>query len=103
MMGTIISVILGGISVIFGGIITWFVAWHYYKREGEELRHEAKELRKLNSMILIALEKQGWVKLNQDQDGNITGFVFEYAGNIPLHLGVSGNTEFDPGKKREGP
>jgi hypothetical protein len=92
-MGTIINVILGG-------IITWFLAWYYYKRAGEELRHEAEKLRKLNSMILIALEKQGWVKLNRDKDGNITGFLFEYAGNIPLHLGISSHTEFDSGKKR---
>ncbi len=82
------------ISLLAGAFVTWIVARYYYMRAGDELRQEASELRKLNSMILQALEKKGWVKLDRDASGKILGFVFEYAGSGEIHLGISSETEF---------
>jgi len=44
-------------SIIIGGLITWGVAYLYYSKAGEELRNEARELRKLNVLIIHAMEE----------------------------------------------
>lgn len=69
------------VSIVIGAAVTWAVAWYYYKRAGDELRDEARELRKLISMVLTAMERQGSARLSRDTEGNIVGFVFEYEGN----------------------
>ena len=33
-------------SILIGSTVTWFVAWFYYKRAGDELRKEAELLQK---------------------------------------------------------
>ena len=93
----IFSVVTTVASVILGGVITWAAAWHYYKRAGDELRGEAKELRKLISMVLTAMERQGSAKLNRDAEGNIVGFVFEYEGSGGLSFHGSLDRKFIPG------
>jgi hypothetical protein len=75
------------VSIAIGAAVTWAVAWYYYKRAGDELQGEAKELRKLISMVLTAMEHQGSAKLNRDAKGNIVGFVFEYEGGGALRFG----------------
>jgi len=84
------------ISLFIGAAVTWIIAWFYYKKAGDKLRKEAAELRKLNSIILTALERQGWAKLNRDKSGNIIGFIFEYTGSVGIRLGSSVETEFVP-------
>lgn len=65
------------VGILVGALITWAVAYVYYKRAGDELRGETAELRKLMTIMLTAMERQGWAKLNRDSSGNIIGFVFE--------------------------
>lgn len=47
------------VGILVGALITWIVAHVYYKRAGDELRGEAAELRKLMTMMLTAMERQG--------------------------------------------
>lgn len=68
-------------ATIIGGLISLAVAHLYYKRAGEELRNEAAALRKFATMMLTAMEGQGWVKLNRDSDGNVSGFIFEHVAS----------------------
>jgi hypothetical protein len=70
-MRAVISIFIGG---IISGIITWLVAWHYYKKAGQELKTEATELRRLNKHMLHGMEHAGWIKLNRDKSGRILGF-----------------------------
>jgi hypothetical protein len=35
------------VGIVVGGLITWLVSYRYYKKAGDELRHEAESLRKL--------------------------------------------------------
>lgn len=77
-------------------MVTWAVARYYYKRAGDELRKEASELQRLIDMILTALEKQGYAKLNRDESGKIRGFVFEYIGNIGISFYPSSKTQYVP-------
>ncbi|MEK6333474.1 MAG: hypothetical protein AABM67_00900 [Acidobacteriota bacterium] len=59
--------ILGtAIGVVIGGLITWFVAWIYYKKAGAELLRESERLTRLHDIALNALEDAGLIRLNRD-------------------------------------
>jgi hypothetical protein len=61
-------------SVMVGGVITWIVSWWYFKRAGDELRAEARELRKLTSLALVVItDPKGKYTLVRDAAGVITG------------------------------
>jgi hypothetical protein len=47
------------ISVFTGAGITWFVAWFYYKKAGDELKAEASRLQRTTELILRWLEAKG--------------------------------------------
>lgn len=42
---------------------------------------EAAKLRKLNSILFTGMENAGWVKLNRDQAGEITGLIIDLSGS----------------------
>lgn len=86
------------LGVIAGGLITWLVSRHYYKRAGDELREEAKALRNQTRIILLALEDMGYVTLNKDEHGNIEGRLADVRVNISPSLNAGGNL-----KLRESP
>jgi hypothetical protein len=62
------------IGIVVGGVITFLVARYYYKKASEELSKEANELRRLNNLMLHGMEYAGWIELQRDKEGNITGF-----------------------------
>jgi hypothetical protein len=83
-MSTVISTVIGALISI---IASWFFSRLFYKKAGDDLRNEAKELRRLNAMILRAMEIAGWVKINRDERGEPIGFIFELqasAGEIKI-------------------
>jgi hypothetical protein len=84
------------IGTLIGSLVTWWVARYYYKRAGDELRKEASELQRLIAMILTALEKKGYAKLNRDESGKIRGFVFEDIGNLGISFSLSSKTQSVP-------
>lgn len=86
------------ISILVGALLTWAFAHVYYKRAGDELRNEAKDLRKLISMLLTSLEHQGLAKLNRDTVGNITGFTYEHVASGGIKIGGSAKVEFSSAK-----
>lgn len=45
------TVVATAIGVILGGIVTWFVAWKYYKKAGDELLVESKKLKLTSDLI----------------------------------------------------
>lgn len=70
------------ISMAIGALITWLVSRYYYIKAGQELKIEATELKKLNTLMLRALEKAGLAKFNRDENGNIKGMIIELASKI---------------------
>jgi hypothetical protein len=70
-----------GVSVIIGGFITWLVAWRYYERAGQQLKHESAELRRLTALALKAFEEAG-VEFTKDSKGNFKGIVRRGACDI---------------------
>jgi hypothetical protein len=76
------EIILTFISMAIGALITWWSAKHYYQKAGKELETEASELKKLNTLMLRALENAGLAKFNRDEHGNIKGMVIELSAKI---------------------
>ncbi len=76
-MPIVLNLVVSLFGVLIGGLITWFVAKHYYERASIELSNEASGLRGLTIMVLRALEVAKFVKFNKDEQGNPVGFVFE--------------------------
>ena len=70
------------IGAAIGGLVTWLVSRHYYKRAGDELRREATELRRLTHLVLHGLENAGLVKLKRDATGRVTGLIIEIRASL---------------------
>ena len=68
--------LIGGVSTLIGGLITWLVARRYYKKAGNELRAEAKELQRLNGILLRVMEAVGLTEISRDESGKPLGLKF---------------------------
>jgi len=60
---------------------------------------ESMEIKRLNNLMLRAMENAGQVRLNQDSTGKITGFVIELAGSAKAETSASG--ELTVGKQNK--
>lgn len=78
----LLDLIISILSVIVGGLITWLCSRRYYIKAGQELKTETAVLRRLNEIMLHAMEDSGMVKLNRDGSFNIIGRIVD--GNNPL-------------------
>jgi hypothetical protein len=76
------EIILTVFSMTIGALITWWVSKHYYQKAGKELQTEASELKKLNTLMLRAMEKAGLAKFYRDEHGNLKGIVIELSTKI---------------------
>jgi hypothetical protein len=67
--------------MLFGAAVTWFAAWFYYKRAGDELRKEAALLQKASNAIVYFLENPGAnIEVRRDADGRPVGLIVRAAG-----------------------
>lgn len=74
------SAIWTAASIVLGGLITWLASRHYYLRAGADLRNEAAELRRMNTLVLRALEEGRVVEFTKDAIGNPIGLRIELSG-----------------------
>jgi hypothetical protein len=44
------------VALLLGAAITWFAAWWYYKKAGDELQAESKRLLHASNLILAFME-----------------------------------------------
>ena len=77
---TIITTIIGLITFSLGVIFTFFITNRYYQKASKELKIESSELRRLTSLLLHAMDYNGWIKLQRDSKGNIIGFIQTITG-----------------------
>jgi len=92
-MGTIVSTVVG---VLAGAIITWFFAWYYYKRAGEELNETSREIVRLTTLVLRGLEEGRLVRLTRDSSGRIAGLVLSLGGTIRGTSSASASLDVGP-------
>lgn len=83
-IGIYISLFVGIIGIIVGGIITYQVSKNYYensandlKKESNELKEESKRLRHKTDLILKGLEEAKIIKVSRDSTGDIIGIVYK--------------------------
>tara|TARA_R110002074_G_scaffold365015_1_gene538628 strand:- start:13 stop:288 length:276 start_codon:yes stop_codon:yes gene_type:complete len=84
-----ISILLGLVGIIVGGIITFSVSKNYYERASADLMEETARLRKLNTLALKALEEGGLVRFNRNSSGEIVGLVYEVSINETIKTSAS--------------
>lgn len=86
------------VSMVIGGLITWLVSRHYYKKSGDELvtaadalKSESAKLRDLVSILANGLSNEGYLKgLVRDSQGYITGLAANITGGPAASRGASG-------------
>ncbi len=96
MSGFITNIVGVIIGVIIGGIITGLVSKYYYNRASKDLNKEASKLIKLDSLLLRSLEEGGLVKYTRDDEGNIKGLVIQISGPINMKSDFGGNMTTKP-------
>jgi len=94
-----IEILSNVIGLIIGGGITWYCSYRYYKRAGDELRHEAKELKRLADLTLHALENAELVKLKRNDKGVIEGLLISLSGPISAKSSLSGTATVKKNEK----
>lgn len=62
--------ILFGLGLVGGALISWYFA----RQSGKELREETERLRNLITMMVIGMERQGWIDPEYDQWGRVIGW-----------------------------
>ena len=69
-------------GLILGSVVTWFFAWLYFKKAGDELRTEAEQLRKKNDLVIYCLTNPGAeVAAKYDSAGNVVGLIVSATGS----------------------
>jgi len=86
------------LSASIGALIAIWI----YKRSSNDLKKEAAELRKLNTLILRALEDSALAKLNRDSEGNIIGLIFDVEVQSAMHFQSSTEAEVTRHQKHNG-
>lgn len=72
------TAIATAIGVILGGVITWFVAWLYYKKAGNQLIAESNKLKLTTGLVLYKLQyPDAPTQLKRNEDGEVIGLIVE--------------------------
>lgn len=69
-------------AMAIGALITWWVALRYYEKASRDLAAEAKELRRMNVLMLRGLESAGLTEFSRDDEGNFKGMVHRSSGDL---------------------
>lgn len=79
------------VSMIVGALITWAVAWFYYKRAGDELRQESMALRSATDAILYIQQNPGAkVEVRRDEQGRVLGLIVSIQGKASITFSARG-------------
>jgi hypothetical protein len=83
------------LGVLLGGLITWLVSRHYYKKAGDELylasenlRQEALEINRLTNIVLRGLHNAGIFEVTW-QDGKPIGLVLKLKAKSEVKTSTS--------------
>jgi hypothetical protein len=85
------------VSFTVGLVVTCVFYW-IARRDS---RREAKELRRLNLMMMNAMEAAGWVKWARDENGDPTGRVIEVPASSKIEASSSVTATLRDARKHE--
>jgi hypothetical protein len=78
-------------NFVAGSGITWFFAWFYYKRAGDELRAEAQALHTATGAILYYLEHpDAKIQVQRDDKGRVSGLIVSASGQATVTFSARG-------------
>jgi hypothetical protein len=69
------NLVLPLVGMVLGGVITWWVARHYFFKAAQQLTEEVTPLLQRTNAILRGLEIGGIAEFARDASGNYTGGV----------------------------
>ena len=96
-----LNIVIALLSILVGGVITWFVSRFYYIRASNDLGKEANQLRELTKLMLRGMESAGWVEYNRDDKGNPIGIVFKLSIEEKVHLTDEVEATVIPGSSKK--
>ena len=77
---TILSTVIG---VLSGSLVTWFAAWFYYKKAGDELLVESQKLKQTSDLILYKLQYPDTpTQLKRNEKGEVVGLIVEMSAKM---------------------
>jgi hypothetical protein len=79
------------IGVVTGIIANLVVGWPFFYFGGRQLRREARDLQKLNLLLLRGLHNAGLIHVNFDADGNPRGLSVTLSGTMDAVAAMTGN------------
>jgi hypothetical protein len=88
------------LGVLLGALITIAISDYYYRKGGGELLRETERLRKLNTMMLVGMEKMGAVKLTW-KNGEIVEYIPVYGSINAVLPPVTASAKGTVGLPRE--
>jgi hypothetical protein len=81
------------LATLVGGVVTWLVAWYYYKRAGDELLAESKKLKLASDLILYKLQYPDTpTQLRRNDSGEVVGLIVEMSAHAAGSSTVAGST-----------
>jgi len=78
-------------NLAIGAAVTWFAAWYYFKRAGDQLRREAATLQAATRAIIYFLENpDAKITVQRDDAGNVKGLVVNISGRASMKFSPKG-------------
>jgi len=78
-------------SLFIGSAVTWFAAWYYFKRAGDQLRRESQTLQAATRAIIYILENPGAnITVQRDDAGNVMGLIVGISGRADTKFTATG-------------
>jgi len=77
------TIVFTAIGVILGGLITWIVAWIYYKKAGDQLVVESNKLKLTSDLVLYKLQyPETPTQLKRNESGEVIGLIVEMSARV---------------------
>lgn len=109
--------VLLGVGAVVGGVIAFLTSLVFALKSSKELKREARALRKVLEVLVYGMEKQGWIEVTRDSNGETTGIVIRitpstgqmtFTGHQPTvtvgvqgKVGVAGDIEVRTSEERK--
>jgi len=88
------------LAVVAGIPVNLAVGFLFYWKSTKGLRREAEELRRLNVLIIRALEGAGLADVHRDSAGKVVGLKVNFRGSMQIASSMRGALTVDKGPEQ---